>query len=132
MIWEKKLVGRPKGTDYSQSRMGAPGDKSPLLRSEGDSSLDTQAIIRDLDDEDGEDGEDGEGGDSINPVVALGLIAAGVVGTLAYQRFVKPKVDEYRGMRCAHRRGDRRDRLRARHRAAPDQVDLDGGAETAG
>lgn len=48
IIWEKKLVGRPEGTSYSQSHKGAPGDHSPLLRSDADQSLATQALIRDL------------------------------------------------------------------------------------
>lgn len=48
IIWEKKLVGRPPGTSYSQSHKGAPGDHSPLLRSDADQTLTTQAMIRDL------------------------------------------------------------------------------------
>lgn len=48
IVWEKKLVGRPEGTSYSQSRKGAPGDQSPLLRSDVDQSLATQVLIRDL------------------------------------------------------------------------------------
>ncbi|MBN9613890.1 MAG: hypothetical protein J0H64_10655, partial [Actinobacteria bacterium] len=81
----------------SQSRKGGPGDKSPLLRSEGDSSLDTQAIIRDLDDDEGRDD------DSINALVAAGLIALGAAGALVYQRFVEPKVREYVASRRARK-----------------------------
>lgn len=105
IIWEKKLVGRPEGTDYSRSHKGAPGDRSPLLRSGADQSLAGQALIRDIPER-----KKSATGSAVVDVLTDIAIAAAIVGLNAFIDkgipAIKQRVAEKRAQRLAAKSSD--------------------------